>query len=107
MLTEERRAFHGSFAEGLVRRKQCGRFARRWRWSVLGVGAGICLAVAFAHAARGESAAAIHGASQYGESHVVTRTLARFEELVRTYYGKPVEFALHKEASRGLERQYF
>jgi len=63
--------------------------------------------VAFTHAARAQSAAAIHGASQYGEGHVVTRTLARFEELVRKYYGKPVEFALHTEASRGLERQYF
>jgi TRAP-type transport system periplasmic protein len=86
---------------------QCGRFALRWRRSVLGAGAVICLAVAFAHAARGESWAAIHGASQYGENHVVTRTLARFEELVRTYYGKPVELALHRDASRGLERQYF
>ena len=86
---------------------QCGRFVARWRWFALGVGAVICLAVAFTHAARAQSAAAIHGASQYGESHVVTRTLARFEEFVRTYYGKPVEFALHQDASRGLERQYF
>jgi len=82
---------------------QCGRFVVR----CLGVGAAICLVVAFTHAARGENASAIRGASQYGESHAVTRTLARFEELVRTYYGKPVEFVLHKDASRGLERQYF
>ena len=71
------------------------------------IGAAICLSVAFAHPARSESATALHGASQYGESHVVTRTLERFAELVRQYYGKPVELTLHQDASRGLERQYF
>ena len=85
---------------------ECGRFAAPGRWSVV-VGAAICLAVAFAHSARAESAVAIRGASQYGESHVVTRTLERFAELIRQYYGKPVELTLHKDASRGLERQYF
>jgi len=85
---------------------ECGRFAAPGRWPVV-AGAAICLAVAFAHPARAENAAAIRGASQYGESHVVTRTLERFAELVRQYYGKPVELALHQDASRGLERQYF
>ena len=89
---------------------QCGRFGGRWRWSArssaLALGA-IFLAVAFAHPARAQSAAAIRGASQYGEGHVVTRTLQRFEELVRQYYGKPVEFVLQTDAARGLERQYF
>lgn len=83
-----------------------GRFAAPGRWFAP-LGAAICLSVAFAHPAHGESVAAIHGASQYGDSHVVTRTLERFAELVRQYYGKPVEFTLHKDASRGLERQYF
>src|SRR5438128_11881147 len=101
MLTEERRAFHGSFGRALG--MQCGRFVARWRCAA----AAICLAVAFWHPALGQSAAAIHGASQYGDSHVVTRTLQRFEELVRQYYGKPVELVLHTAASRGLERQYF
>ena len=86
--------------------QQCGRFGAPGRWLPL-LGAAICLAVAFAHAARAENPVAIAGASQYGESHVVTRTLERFAELVRQYYGKPVELTLHKDASRGLERQYF
>lgn len=89
---------------------QCGRFAARWRrttrQSALAFGA-ICLAVTFAHPVLGQSAAAIHGASQYGDTHVVTRTLQRFEDLVRQYYGKPIELVLHSAASRGLERQYF
>ena len=89
---------------------QCGRFAARWRRiareSALALGA-ICVAVTFWHPALGQSAAVIHGASQYGDSHVVTRTLQRFEELVRQYYGKPIELVLHSAASRGLERQYF
>jgi TRAP-type C4-dicarboxylate transport system substrate-binding protein len=85
---------------------KCGRFAGPRRW-LAPLGAAIWLAVAFAHPARAESAAAIQGASQYGESHVVTRTLERFAELVRQYYGKPIEFTLHKGSSRGLERQYF
>jgi TRAP-type C4-dicarboxylate transport system substrate-binding protein len=38
---------------------------------------------------------------------VFTRTLVRFEELVKKYYGKPVNFALHKNSELGLEKQYF
>jgi len=62
--------------------------------------------VAFAHPALGQNVT-LRGASQYGDGHVVTRTLQRFEELVRQYYGKPVQLALQNDASRGLERQYF
>ena len=49
----------------------------------------------------------LHGASQFPEEHVFTRTLVRFEELVKKYYGKPVNFALHKNSELGLEKQYF
>ena len=31
----------------------------------------------------------------------------RFEELVKKYYGKPINFVLHKNSSLGLEKQYF
>ncbi len=31
----------------------------------------------------------------------------RFEELVKKYYGKPINFVLHKNSALGLEKQYF
>jgi tripartite ATP-independent transporter DctP family solute receptor len=33
--------------------------------------------------------------------------MAKFEELVKKYYGKPVNFVLHKNSELGLEKQYF
>ncbi len=35
------------------------------------------------------------------------RALLRFEELVKKYYGKPINFTLHRNSSLGLEKQYF
>jgi len=49
----------------------------------------------------------LHGAVQFPDEHVFTRTLVRFEELVKKYYGKPVNFTLHKNSELGLEKQYF
>ena len=37
----------------------------------------------------------------------VREALTRFGELVNKYYGKPVNFTLHKNSSLGLEKQYF
>jgi TRAP-type C4-dicarboxylate transport system substrate-binding protein len=33
--------------------------------------------------------------------------MAKFEELVKKYYGKPINFVLHKNSELGLEKQYF
>jgi TRAP-type C4-dicarboxylate transport system substrate-binding protein len=33
--------------------------------------------------------------------------MVRFEELVKKYYGKPINFTLHKNSALGLEKQYF
>jgi TRAP-type transport system periplasmic protein len=33
--------------------------------------------------------------------------MVKFEELVKKYYGKPVNFVLHKNSELGLEKQYF
>ena len=49
----------------------------------------------------------LHGASQFNDEHTFTRTLARFGELVNKYYGKPVNFVLHKNSELGLEKDYF
>jgi tripartite ATP-independent transporter DctP family solute receptor len=49
----------------------------------------------------------LHGAVQFADDHAFTKTLVRFEELVKKYYGKPVNFVLHKNSELGLEKDYF
>jgi tripartite ATP-independent transporter DctP family solute receptor len=44
---------------------------------------------------------------QFNDDHVFNRSLVKFEELTKQYYGKPVNFILHKNSSLGLEKQYF
>jgi tripartite ATP-independent transporter DctP family solute receptor len=50
---------------------------------------------------------ALQGASQFNDDHAFTKAMVKFEELVKQYYGKPVNFTLHKNSSLGLEKQYF
>lgn len=54
-----------------------------------------------------QSVITLHGASQFNDDHAFTKTMVRFEELVKRYYGKPVNFVLHKNSELGLEKQYF
>ena len=49
----------------------------------------------------------LNGAVQFNDDHAFTKALVRFEELVKKYYGKPINFMLHKNSSLGLEKQYF
>jgi tripartite ATP-independent transporter DctP family solute receptor len=49
----------------------------------------------------------LHGASQFSDEHAFTKAMVKFEELVKKYYGKPVDFVLHKNSELGLEKQYF
>ncbi len=49
----------------------------------------------------------LHGASQFNDDHAFTKSLAKFEELVKKYYGKPINFVLHKNSELGLEKDYF
>ena len=56
---------------------------------------------------RAQGTITLNGASQFGDEHPYTKALVRFEELVKQYYGKPVNFVLHKNSSLGLEKQYF
>jgi len=67
------------------------------------------LLLAAAAAAFGVSAQPItlHGAVQFNDDHAFTKALVRFEELVKKYYGKPVNFVLHKNSELGLEKDYF
>ena len=54
-----------------------------------------------------QGAITLHGASQFGDDHAFTKTMVRFEELVKKYYGKPINFVLHKNSELGLEKDYF
>ena len=56
---------------------------------------------------RAQGAITLNGASQFNDDHAFTRCLAKFEELVKVHYGKPINFTLHKNSSLGLEKQYF
>ena len=67
--------------------------------------AGVALAVAFA--AYAQQPITLHGAVQFNDDHAFTKALVRFEELVKKYYGKPVNFVLHKNSELGLEKDYF
>jgi TRAP-type C4-dicarboxylate transport system substrate-binding protein len=55
----------------------------------------------------GAQAQTLHGASQFPDEHVFTRTLVRFQELVDKYSGKKTNWVLHKNSELGLEKQYF
>jgi tripartite ATP-independent transporter DctP family solute receptor len=48
-----------------------------------------------------------HGAVQFNDDHVFNRTLVKFEELVKKYSGKQINFVLHKNSELGLEKDYF
>src|SRR5215211_5881179 len=63
------------------------------------------LAVSFTAAA--QQPVTLHGAVQFADDHVFTRALVKFQELVVQYYGKPVNFVLHKNSELGLEKDYF
>jgi TRAP-type C4-dicarboxylate transport system substrate-binding protein len=57
--------------------------------------------------ARAQGTITLNGASQFGDEHPYTKSMVRFEELVKQYYGRPINFVLHKNSSLGLEKQYF
>src|SRR4030088_1079492 len=64
----------------------------------------VSLLIAFPAAAQSIT---LHGASQFSDDHAFTKAMVRFEELVRKYYGKPINFVLHKNSELGLEKDYF
>ena len=64
-------------------------------------------ALGMATLARAQGTITLHGAVQFADDHAFNRALVRFEELVKKYYGKPVDFVLHKNSELGLEKDYF
>jgi TRAP-type transport system periplasmic protein len=54
-----------------------------------------------------QTAITLHGAVQFADDHAFNRSLLKFEELVKKYYGKPINFVLHRNSELGLEKDYF
>ncbi len=77
-------------------------FIGRFR-AVLGA---LALAACVAPAAA-QQAITLHGAVQFNDDHAFNKSLLKFEELVKKYYGKPVNFVLHRNSELGLEKDYF
>jgi tripartite ATP-independent transporter DctP family solute receptor len=65
------------------------------------------LGLAVSGAAFGQAPITLHGAVQFNDGHAFNRSLEKFQELVVKYYGKPVNFVLHKNSELGLEKDYF
>ncbi len=65
------------------------------------------LALAVSFAAGAQQPITLHGAVQFNDDHAFTKALVRFQELTVKYYGKPVNFVLHKNSELGLEKDYF
>jgi tripartite ATP-independent transporter DctP family solute receptor len=72
------------------------------------VAAAAAVSAPFVHtASRAQTTITLNGASQFNDDHAFTKSMVRFEELVKKYYGKPINFVLHKNSALGLEKQYF
>ena len=63
--------------------------------------------MAFNFPAQAQQVITLHGAVQFNDEHAFTKSLLRFEELVKKYYGKPVNFVLHRNSELGMEKDYF
>src|SRR5437016_13117322 len=66
----------------------------------------VCIA-AVALTAHAQQPITLHGAVQFNDDHPFNKALLKFEELVKKYYGKPVNFVLHRNSELGLEKDYF
>src|SRR3954463_14053120 len=67
----------------------------------------VALGLAAASAAFAQAPITLHGAVQFNDDHAFNKSLLKFEELVKKYYGKPVTFVLHRNSELGLEKDYF
>jgi tripartite ATP-independent transporter DctP family solute receptor len=94
-----RQGFHHRGGNSLMKRRTV---LAGFGASAVAVGLGLP-AIRKAHA----QAITLNGAVQFNDDHAFTKALVKFEELVKQYYGKPVNFVLHKNSSLGLEKQYF
>ena len=78
-----------------------------WTKRNIMVGAAVVMGLAVAGPVRAQAPITLHGAVQFNDDHAFNKTLLRFQELVQKYYGKPVNFVLHRNSELGLEKDYF
>ena len=67
------------------------------RRTLVGGFAASALAAPFVSTARAQAPLTLNGAVQFNDDHAFTKALLKFEELVKKYYGKPINFVLHKQ----------
>src|SRR5262245_21561516 len=73
-----------------------------------GLGASsFAVATGFPSIVTAQAPVTLNGAVQFNDDHAFTKALSKFEELTKQYYGKPINFTLHKNSALGLEKQYF
>src|SRR3954464_6322959 len=77
------------------------------RRDVLKRGLALSAAAVAAPYVKAQAQITMHGASQFNDDHAFTKALAKFAELTQQYYGKPINFVLHKNSELGLEKDYF
>ena len=77
------------------------------RRTLVGGVAASAVAAPFISTARAQAPLTLNGAVQFNDDHAFNKALLKFEELVKKYYGKPVNFVLHKNSELGLEKDYF
>ena len=73
----------------------------------LGRGLAVLGLAALAGAASAQAPITLHGASQFNDDHAFTKALVKFQELTSKYYGKPINWVMHKNSELGLEKDYF
>jgi tripartite ATP-independent transporter DctP family solute receptor len=64
-------------------------------------------AISSIQSVKAQQVVTLNGAVQFNDDHAFNKALLKFEELVKKYYGKPINFVLHRNSSLGLEKQYF
>ena len=77
------------------------------RRALLGAAGAAAGLLAAPNVVRAQAPITLNGASQFNPEHVFNRTMTKFEELVKQYYGRPINFVMHNNSSLGLEKQYF
>jgi tripartite ATP-independent transporter DctP family solute receptor len=76
------------------------------RRTALFIAAAIALSIP-APCAQAQQAIMLHGAVQFNDDHAFNKALLKFEDLVKQYYSKPINFVLHRNSELGLEKDYF
>lgn len=74
--------------------------------AVLVLGLALLLAAVLG-APAGAQTITLKGASQFDDNHSFNQTMLKFAERVQYYYGRPVNFVLHRNRELGLEKDYF